>query len=120
MDKKIMVMYVLILFTVFAYGIALADEAGDPGAIKALHRNTPDSDLFSSYHALLVIKAEFGDDEYKWGGNHCPGFDLTPIMEDALNAYASDKNMQIEPFFKPGAGGNRCLVGFTALNKKAK
>jgi hypothetical protein len=120
MYKKIQIMFLLLLFTIIATGTSLADEAGDPGVIKTLQRNATTSDLFASYHALLVIKTASGDDQYKWGGNQCPGFDLTPIMEEALNDYAKFKRMQIEPFFKAGAGGNHCLVGFTALNKKVK
>jgi hypothetical protein len=120
MYKKGTFMFGLLLFTVIATGTSVADEAGDPGVIKALQRNATTSDLFSSYHAMLVIKTASGDDQYKWGGNQCPGFDLTPIMEEALNDYAKEKRMQIEPFFKVGAGGNYCLVGFTALNNKVK
>ncbi len=114
-------MYVLIFFTVFSGAIALANDIhGDPGVIKSLHRNASTSTDFANYHAELVIKTAFTDDRYKWGGNQCPGFDLSSIMEEALNAYVGDKNIQIEPFYKFGAGGTHCLVGFTVLNKNIK
>jgi len=99
MYKKIMIVVVFIFFTIFIACIASADQTGDPGIIKSLHRNAVTSDLYSSYHAQLIVLTEFGDDVYKWGGNHCPGFDIIPIMEEALNDYAKDKNIQIEPFF---------------------
>ena len=95
---------------------ASADTVQPIGPIAAMRFNNPQSDDFSSYHGFIVVGDSIGGYlTYKFGGNHCPGFDLEEFEVVALQRGMNNPRILVGPRTKQGAGGNQCMVGFTLV-----
>jgi hypothetical protein len=109
------------LATTFSFGISQAqannDQAGAIGTVESIHLRSSSAKSSPFWNYVNVA-----GETYYWGGSVCPGTKLvyqgmSDTMVDALAEYATYPDMCIEPFYKNGQGGNRCLVSFTASLK---
>lgn len=97
-----------------------ADIAGDGGYVLAAELLTDGSDDFGLVRGRVLIRQRVDQQtvEYVWGGNTCPGRDLADWQVQILFDLAAAPYMLVVPQYKNGAGGNRCLVRWTAFNEK--
>jgi len=100
--------------TLVSPAVAGADTSGPQGKIVKLTLNQSTSDDFASFHGSITVRSgKSKHDTYKWGGNHCPGLDVSAAnVERLAGAFHTRRFTTIKPRYKPGAGGNKCLVGF--------
>lgn len=87
----------------------LPDEVGDAGRIQTLHINHLYADTYLQFHGRVFIGKDA--DEYRWGGASC-GTKVLPDNMVSLLESALDSGLNVEPLWKPGQGGAKCLVGF--------
>jgi hypothetical protein len=96
-------------------GIARADTEQPTAPVVALQLLESTSSDFSSFHGFIKVGDSVGGyAQYKWGGNHCPGFDVSPENVAALQRGMNNPRILIQPRSKPGAG-DQCLVGFSLV-----
>jgi opacity protein-like surface antigen len=105
-----------------ALAAAIAPSAGSADTVQpiapivALRLVEPNSDEYSSFHGFILVGDDVGGYlQYKWGGNHCPGLDLSSENVAALQRGMNNPRILIAPRTKTGAGGNQCLVAFTLV-----
>jgi hypothetical protein len=97
-----------------APGIASADDVKPMAPLVAVGLSESTSSEYASFHGFILVGDEIGGYlQYKWGGNHCPGLDVSSDGVAALQRGMNNPRVLIVPRTKPGAGGNQCLVGFT-------
>lgn len=102
--------------TVFA-----ADSTGQKGSIETVEINHSTSDTFLQYHGRIVVKNGKTSTEYRWGGTSCSNKTLSAEMITLLwDAFRTRKNTNVTPRFQSGQGSNKCLVGFSFVDRDEK
>lgn len=97
-----------------------ADTTGDVGVAASLRVNSPSSDTYIQYHGSITIEGK-RTQEYRWGGTSCGSLTMSTenvaLLQDAVR-----NSLEIEPYYQPGQGTTKCLVGFRArhMSKSAK
>jgi hypothetical protein len=111
---------VLLVLLSFSFKPAFADTAGEPGEILSIEILESTSDNFVTWHGDVVIRqlSDGRDQQYRWGGAACPGRDLEDARVNYLFELSTTPYMVVTIYWKQGAGGNRCVVGFVASNRK--
>jgi hypothetical protein len=119
MRSAIRLGFLAAICTLVAPATAGADTSGANGRIVKLSINESTSDDFAKFHGSITVKSGKNASEvYKWGGNHCPGVDVSAANVERLAlAFHTRRFTVIKPRYKPGAGGNKCLVGFDLRGK---
>lgn len=104
------------LAVAIAPGVASADTVQPIAPIAALRLVEPTSDEYALYHGFILVGDSIGGyAQYKWGGNQCPGLDISIESVAALQRGMNNPRILIEPRTKTGAGGNQCVVGFALV-----
>lgn len=102
-------------------GQGRADEPHPIGSVVAMEVVSDGSDEFGLFRGtltLLEIQDPQNLSEYVWGGNTCPGRDLTEAQVQMLIELSTAPYMVVLPYTKNGQGGAKCLVRFRTLNQK--
>jgi hypothetical protein len=107
--------HILAAFALFlalpAAAFAADEGVGATGLISQLEVNTLSADQYLQYHGRVVIKANTGSSEYRWGGTSCGSYTLTD-NQVALLQGALDGGLKVLPRYRMGQGDLMCLVGF--------
>ena len=104
------------LAVALAAAVASADTVQPIARLAAIVLNESSSDDYASYHGIIFVGDDVGGYfQYKWGGSHCPGFDVSAEALATLQRGMNNPRILIAPRTKPGAGGNQCLVSFTLV-----
>ena len=99
-----------------APGLGWADTVQPIAPLVAIQLLEPVSDDFSSFHGFIMVGDSVGGyARYKFGGNHCPGIDVSGENIAALQRGMNNPRILIGARTKLGVGGNQCLVGFTLV-----
>ena len=110
-----------------ASGLAYADSTVDYGRVVSIRINAQGSDDFGKFRGEVTL-ARKGDtkkappilDSYKFGGTNCSGKDLSVNQIDQLqNALTHRAHLRVRPYYKPGPGGIKCMVGFDVTGREA-
>ncbi len=109
-------------------GLAYADSAGDWGRVVSVRVNTPGSDDHNEQLGSLILAGERTHprrppptEEYLWGGTKCGnGRALSEAqiaqLQDAMTHRA---HLRVQPFYKPGPQGIKCIVAFDIRGREA-
>jgi len=108
-------------------GLAYGDSAGDWGRVVSVRVTAQGSDDFAKFRGTLTLAGRRTHPrrpaptvEYTWGGSTCPGRDLTDGQISQLTeAMTHRAHLRIKPYFKPGQGSAKCIVGFEAAGREA-
>ena len=107
-------------------GFAHADSAGAFGRVVNVRVNTNASDDFTRFRGEVTLgrrdpgTKKVVTDVYKWGGSQCSGKDLNADQIEQLhNAMTHRAHLVVRPYYKPGAGGAKCVVGFDVTAREA-
>lgn len=108
---------VILAATVALPGMAHADSIGTAGQVIGIELNEDSSDDYFLYRGRMFVKEDPTTVQvYRWGGTACNGYVLLDTQNALLSATMNNKTARIIPYWKPGAGGARCLVGFGSTN----
>jgi len=94
--------------------VALADETGGTGYVKALQVNQTSSLTYLQFHGRVFVGDNKDSTEYRWGGTSC-GTRTQTEASVAMLMRALDGGLRIQPHYQIGQGQMLCLVGFTTL-----
>jgi hypothetical protein len=97
---------------------ALADSTGTAGPIVGIEINDDTSDLWGTYQGRVFINEGEAIQAYGWQGTSCSGYVMSTSQQEIL-ANSIARKVLVVPYYKPGAGGARCLVSFAVTTKKA-
>jgi hypothetical protein len=111
---------ILLVFLTLNFSGASADDTGPGGFVLAVDVNGAYSDFYKLHRGKVQIRqvSDSAVVEYTWGGTTCSGRDLTESQVARLFDLAAAPYMLLIPRYINGLGGARCLVGFTAFNRK--
>lgn len=103
--------------TVLVSDSALADSTGTAGAVIGLEVNATSSDVYATYQGRVFVREDAATVQaYQWQGITCSGHQMTDRQIAVLDATMNTKKAGIIPYWKAGAGGARCIVGFAVTN----
>ena len=88
---------------------------GTVGPLVALRVHTVASDEATFKGFILVCDSIGGYLPYYWSGSLCAGLDVNEAEIAILQRGLDNPRMLIEPIYKLGAGGTRCLVAFSLV-----
>lgn len=95
-----------------------ADNTGAEGYVESVLTYSPSSDSYSSRRGEIVIREGTSDQAiartYVFGGTSCQQRTIASSQIAALLSLVNDSNRAVQPKYKPGLGGIRCIVGFKA------
>ena len=100
---------------------AYADSTGHVGRAVGLRVNETGSDEAAKFKGSVTLayrtarRQPVKMDTYHWGGNMCPGRNLSEINTEMLADAVGNGKRIVRPYFKPGNGGAKCLVGFQIM-----
>jgi hypothetical protein len=111
---------VVILPTALAY----ADESGLTGRVVSIRVNETSSDDATGFVGSVTIRSGSKNsrevNEYRWGGNQCPGRNLSEANVTRLvEALAEGDELRVTPYYKNGNGGTKCLTAFDVTHRSA-
>ncbi|NGP54454.1 hypothetical protein [Thioalkalivibrio sp. XN8] len=111
--KRLSILLALLLAT-----SVMADTDAVYGELISIDVVTSGSNLFGIRRGEAVVRENGIDVTYTWGGNTCPGRNLTPeevaLLQNALLA----PYLRIRISHVNGAGGNLCIVRMAFVNEK--
>ncbi len=119
-NLRSIIFWSIAVVVVFATKPVFSDTTGEPGELLSIEILESTSDNFSAWNGDVVIRqlVDGVDQQYRWGGAACPGRDLEQARVDHLFELSTTPYMMVTIYWKPGAGTNRCIVGFVASNRK--
>jgi hypothetical protein len=111
-------------FLALPAAIVYADDAGATGRVVSVRVNETSSDDAASYRGTVTIRTGSKKNpevaEYRWGGNQCPGRNVSEENVDRLVEALSDSDeIRVTPYFKTGNGGTKCLTAFDVVHRSA-
>ena len=110
--------------TLLSAGLASADDAGPLGRVVTVRIHETSSDDAANFRGSVTIRSGGKNNrelaEYRWGGNQCPGRNLSEENVDRLlEALSESDDLRVTPSFKSGNGGAKCLTAFEITHRNA-
>jgi hypothetical protein len=93
-----------------------ADTQGATGAVVGLQHNRSNSDSSATYNGLLWVETNGALQQYGWGGAVC-GTSFIADDVGVLQGALDNARILIQPFWKAGTGGARCLVAYRLIRR---
>lgn len=97
---------------------AMADTDAVFGELVSVEVVSSGSDLFGLVRGNAVVRENGVDVDYVWGGNTCPGRDLTEAQVALLQNALLAPYVRIRVSHVNGQGGNLCIVRLAFVNEK--
>ncbi len=100
-----------------------ADSTGSVGYVESVLTYSSSSDTYASRRGEVVIREGSTDQSptqiYIFGGSTCNQRTISNSQINALIQLINDSNRAVQPKYKPGLAGVRCIVGFKASKPPA-
>jgi hypothetical protein len=99
---------------------ALADVTGTPGRLVGFeHNDDSSSDFGTDSGRVFVEETAATIRAYRFGGSLCPGDADLAFAQQAMLLDGLAAKLVLQPYYKSGNGGVRCLTSFLLVTKKA-
>lgn len=127
LQRRILTSLTLVLGLGGVSGLAYADSTGDWGRVVSVRVTAQGSDDYGRFRGKVELagrrthpKKRPEITEYVWGGSSCPGRDLSDSQVHQLqDAMTHRAHLRLLPYYKPGQGGAKCIVGFDVRGREA-